>query len=544
MSIIIDVAAEFTGKKAFKQAESATDKLTKSAKSLGKTLGISLGTAAILGYAKASVKAAADDQKAQKQLALALKNVGLERDAASAESYIQRLQSEFGVVDDLLRPAYQQLAIATGDTAKTQKLLGLALDLSASTGKDLSSVTGALSKAYLGNNTALAKLGVGISKADLKTKSFEEITSQLAKTFKGAAAESAATFAGSIAKLGVAAENVKEIIGKGIIDALVVLSGDKTVSNLATDMENLATYTADVIRGFGLMAAAIQKIPGIGGLTGANIVQAIPILGSYITLLNQAGAKTRRIEEVANQKNPIQSGSYLNKTTAATTKSQKELLKVTAAQLKLAKAKSIFDLQKIQIEAALKGKISEEDRIRLKLMQAIQDENISQIDIYTKALNEVQAKVTMLQATLSEVYSVDVGNPFIAWEIGLDGVKRALIEVNGQSIALTNTIAQNSLAAGLAGGASFAQALSGARYAAQAAAAAGISGATGVMPQVPTAGSGGTAGGGGSTVVQVTVEGSVIAENDLNQAINNALAASGWAGSAIGYSRQAVITAI
>jgi hypothetical protein len=544
MSIIIDVAAEFTGKKAFKQAESATDKLTKSAKSLGKTLGISLGTAAILGYAKASVKAAADDQKAQKQLALALKNVGLERDAASAESYIQRLQSEFGVVDDLLRPAYQQLAIATGDTAETQRLLALSLDLSASTGKDLSSVTGALSKAFLGNNTALSKLGVGISKADLKTKSFEEITSQLAKTFKGAAAESAATFAGSIAKLGVAAENVKEIIGKGIIDALVVLSGDKTVSNLATDMENLATYTADVIRGFGLMAAALQKIPGVSGLTGANIVQAIPILGSYITLLNQAGAKTRRIEEVANQKNPIQSGSYLNKTTAATTKSQKELLKVTAAQLKLAKAKSIFDLQKIQIEAALKGKISEEDRIRLKLMQAIQDENISQIDTYTKALNEVQAKVTTLQSTLAEVYSMDVGNPFISWEIGLDGVKRALIEVNGQSIALTNTIAQNSLAAGLAGGASFAQALSGARYAAQAAAAAGISGATGVMPQVPIAGSGGTAGGGTTTVVQVTVEGSVIAENDLNQAINNALAASGWAGSAIGYSRQAVITAI
>lgn len=505
MSIIIDVAAEFTGKKAFKQAENATDKLTKSAKSLGKTLGISLGTAAILGYAKASVKAAADDQKAQKQLALALKNVGLERDAASAESYIQRLQSEFGVVDDLLRPAYQQLAIATGDTAKTQKLLGLALDLSASTGKDLSAVTGALSKAYLGNNTALAKLGVGISKADLKTKSFEEITSQLAKTFKGAAAESAATFAGSIAKLGVAAANVKEIIGKGIIDALVVLSGDKTVSNLATDMENLATYTADVIRGFGLMAAAIQKIPGIGGLTGANIVQAIPILGSYITLLNQAGAKTRRIEEVANQKNPIQSGSYLNKITATTTKSQKELLKVTAAQLKLAKAKSIFDLQKIQIEAALKGKISEEDRIRLKLMQAIETENIDQIDKYTKMLDAVQIKVTSLQTVLTEVYSMDAGNPFISWETGLDGVKRALIEVNGQSIALTNTIAQNSLAAGLAGGASFAQALSGARYAAQAAAAAGISGATGVMPQVPTGGSAATTGSPAGVTIATTV---------------------------------------
>jgi hypothetical protein len=202
-------------------------------------------------------------------------------------------------------------------------------------------------------------------------------------------------------------------------------------------------------------------------------------------------------------KKPIQSGSNLNKSTATTeNKIAKENLKINTAQLKLAKAKSIFDIQKIQIEAALKGKISEEDRIRLKLMQAIETENIDQIDKYTKMLDAAQVKVTSLQTLLTEVYSMDVGNPFIAWEIGLDGVKRALIEVNGQSIALTSTIAQNSLAAGLAGGASFAQALSGARYAAQAAAAAGISGATGIMPQVPTGGSGGTA---GSTTGGVTI---------------------------------------
>lgn len=540
MSILIDVAAEFTGKKAFKQAESATDKLTKSAKNLGKALGVSLGTAAILGYAKASVKAAADDQKAQKQLALALKNVGLERDAASAESYIQRLQSEFGIIDDKLRPAYQKLAIATRSSAETQKLLSLSLDISAATGKDLEAVTGALSKAYLGSNTALSKLGVGISKADLKTKSFNDITDQLAQTFKGAATESANTFAGSLAKLGVASQNVKEIIGTGIIDALKTLGENTSVSDLATDMESVATSIADAIRGVGILLAELQKIPGIGAV--GNILGFL-YKASPVGMLADLGAQQRRKQEVAAQKNPIQSGSYLTKPTVTTTKTQKDLLKVTTAQLKLAKAKSIFDLQKIQIEAALKGKISEEDRIRLKLMQAIQDENISQIDTYTKALSEVQAKVTTLQSTLAEVYAMDAGNPFISWEIGLDGVKRALIEIGGQSIELTNTIAQNSLAAGLAGGASFAQALSGARYAAQAAAAAGLSGAGGVMPQVPSAGAATSNAG---TKIEVTVynEGSVIAENDLNQSINDALAKSGWAGSAIGYGRQAVITAI
>jgi hypothetical protein len=367
-SVVIDIASEFTGKKAFKQAETATDKLSKSVKSLAKTFGLAFGTAAVIGYAKASIKAAAADQKAQQQLALALKNVGLERDAASAESFIQRLQTEFGVVDDLLRPAYQKLAVATKNTAETQRLLTIGLDISASTGRDLESVTGALSKAYLGNNTSLGKLGVGISKADLKTKSFKEITDDLAVTFKGSAKAASETYAGSIAKLGVAAANVQEIIGTGLIDALKNLGDDTTVADLATNMENLAIYTADVIRGFGLMAGALKKIPGLSGLTGASVVQAIPILGSYITLLNQAGAQARRTAEVGAQKNPIQSGSYLStqkKITALTKEQQKAQAKILAdkksqaildkANLALAKGNDVFNMDAIQLNAALIG---------------------------------------------------------------------------------------------------------------------------------------------------------------------------------------------
>ena len=421
-SVVINLAAEYTGNKAFKQADSATQKLTKNVKSLAKTFGLAFGTTAVLAYGKAAVKAAAADQKAQAQLALALKNVGLERDAASAESYIQRLQSEFGVVDDLLRPAYQQLAVATRDTAQTQRLLGLALDLSASTGKDLSAVTGALSKAYLGNNTALSKLGVGISKADLKTKSFKEITDELAKTFKGSAAASAATFAGSMAKLGVASENVKEIIGTGIIDALLMLSDDKTVDNLATSMQDLATYTGDVIRGIGVLTAAIKNIPGLGGLNGAAIVQAIPILGSYITLLNQAGAKARRIAEVGAQRNPIQAGTYL-KTQIKITKLTKEEAAAQAkiladkklgaaidkANLALNKGQDIFNMDAIQLNAAMLnqaeqlGKVTNtaqllaitNDITRLKIKQdianledAIASKDEARITAATKQLNE------------------------------------------------------------------------------------------------------------------------------------------------------------
>lgn len=476
MTILIDLAAEFTGAKAFKQADSATAKLTKGVKTLAKNLGLAYGTAAILGYAKASVKAAADDQKAQAQLALALKNVGLARDAASAESYIQRLQSEFGIVDDKLRPAYQKLAIATRNSAETQRLLNLSLDISASTGKDLESVTSALSKAYLGSNTALSKLGIGISKADLKTKSFNDITTQLADTFKGAATTSANTLAGSIAKLGVASQNAKEIIGTGIVDALKSLGDDKSVSELASSMEAFALYTADSIRGVGLLLAEIKKLPLIGSLKPSMI----PIVGAYIDILANKGAKSRRSAAVAGQKNPIQSGTYLNNPVATKTdKVAKDTLKTNKASLALAKAKATLDLQTIQITAALKGKISEEDRLSLKLQLALLSENTDEATKLSEKLITLKEENAKLATKITELPKAT--NPFAEWptfiQTALAGIQDGSMTVIEKisaavaaSIALTNTAAQDSLKAGIAAGNSLAESLSGSRYAAQAAA--------------------------------------------------------------------------
>jgi len=104
------------------------------------------------------------------------------------------------------------------------------MDVSAATGRDLDSVTAALSKAYLGNNTALTRLGVGISKADLKTKSFKEITDQLSKTFAGSATTAASGYQGSLDRLTVAINNFKESIGTGLLEALNILNGAEGLS--------------------------------------------------------------------------------------------------------------------------------------------------------------------------------------------------------------------------------------------------------------------------------------------------------------------------
>ena len=121
---------------------------------------------------------------------------------------------------------------------------------------------------------------------------------------------------------------------------------------------------------------------------------------------------------------------------------------------------------------------------------------------------------------------MDAGNPFISWEIGLDGVQRALIEIHEQSIELTSTIAQNSLAMGLLGGASFAQALSGARYAAQAAASMGITGTIGNIPAITPA----TTVKDPTTVVNVVIEGNLMSSEDLKQSIIDAVNSAGVSG--------------
>jgi len=368
----IDIAAEFTGKKAFKQADTATQKLTSGVKKLAATVGLAYSATRILAYGKASVKAAAQDEKAQKQLALALKNVGLGRDAATSEAYIQRLQSEFNVLDDQLRPAYQVLAVATQDTAEAQRLLNLALDISASTTKPLASVTAALSKAYLGNNTALGKLNVGISKADLKAKSFKDITNELASTFAGSATAAANTFQGSLDKLTIASNNAKETIGKGLITSLQMLGGEEGIGSTTKAIDDLSLALAESTISATKLVLELQKIPLVGGflqrLTSNPLSLPKEFLvfgkGGLLDAFRDYG-KVAGLQKASDNQH-LKSLESIFKVTAKTTKENAAQLKASKSKAALAKAElalgkgtDVFDMEKIQLLAAEKSAVEQ-----------------------------------------------------------------------------------------------------------------------------------------------------------------------------------------
>jgi hypothetical protein len=361
----IDIAAEFTGKKAFKQAETSTQKLTSGVKKLAGAIGLAYGTTQILAFGKASVKAAAADQKAQQQLALALKNVGLGRDAATSEAYIQRLQSEFGIVDDKLRPSYQTLAVATRDSAEAQRLMGIALDVSAANSLDLNSVTKALSRAFLGNNTALSRLGVGISKADLKTKSFKEITEQLSSTFAGSATAAANSYQGSMDKLAVATENFKESIGVGLIEALNILNGQEGLAKTTSEIDKLGIKLQNATIGAAYFVDEFKRIPVIGSflsdLFGKTIGDPLGIV-SLIDAFEKLKQEPRPFSTGMSISGQVQikQQAQITKLTKEQAVAQSKITKdkklqaaIDKANLALNKGSEVFDMDKIQIAAAL-----------------------------------------------------------------------------------------------------------------------------------------------------------------------------------------------
>ena len=266
LSLLADVAGLSKGlDQGSKEVESFGSKVGDFGKKAG--LAFAVAGAAAVAYAGKllidGVKAAAEDEAAQAKLAATLMNVtgATKNQTLAVESYITKTSIANNVTDDLLRPSLERLVRATGDVSEAQRLQGLALDISAGSGKSLEAVSMALGKAFEGNAAGLGKLGVGLSAAQLKTMSFDDITKTLSDTFGGQAAIAADTFSGKLGRLGIVFNEAKETVGSFVIDAitpmltLFVENVVPVISELATSIgekltpvfANLATFFTEVL---------------------------------------------------------------------------------------------------------------------------------------------------------------------------------------------------------------------------------------------------------------------------------------------------------
>lgn len=225
--LIVRIIGDARGmKKATKEAESGLDAFESQVGKLGSTLAGVFAGGALISFAKQAADAALEDQRAQERLAKTLENVtGATRaQIAAVEDYISTTESQYAVIDDELRPAFETLVRATKDTAQAQSLLQLALDVSAGSGKSLQDVSVALVKAMGGQMRGLKDLGIQVKTTSGDTASFADVQAQLNAMFGGQAAEAANSQTGQMKALQIQYENTKEAIGRALLPVMLQLA--------------------------------------------------------------------------------------------------------------------------------------------------------------------------------------------------------------------------------------------------------------------------------------------------------------------------------
>jgi hypothetical protein len=475
--VYVNVIADVKGFNNLKKGEDSVAKLQNSFEKLGKTLGIGFGAAELVKFGVDAVKAFAADDASAKILANTLGNLGLAFSDTKVEKFITNLSEVNGIAKNDLRDSFQRLVRSTHDTNKAQDLLNLSLDISKGTGKDLTTVTSSLAKAYGGNITSLAKLGTGLSKAELASKDFSTIQGKLSKLFKGDAATAAESYEGKIARLKTSFEEFKITIGKGIVDAFSNLTKTGSVTGFQKIMTNVADSVANIIRGLGVVLGVIisivEKVASLGGGWVGKITSALfnnSPLGILMQLGKADAAKKAQdalkgtptlipfkegLSSAADHAKYLQSqkdAAAALKAQNAANKAAADNVKLQNAALLLKKASTIFDLNRISINAALISgakTLSAEDLARLQLKKdeadlqyAIDTKNADAVDGIIAKMNDALKNVMTLGLQVAQIPKA--ANPFTAVTEGaqnsIDLIKQLQIQVDALNASQSSSV--------------------------------------------------------------------------------------------------------
>jgi hypothetical protein len=444
LAIRIATTMDATG---LNKADASVKGLDKTIKKLGRTLGVTLGASAMAAYGKAAVKAFAEDEAAARRLSSAVDNLGLSFSKVQVADFISSLEQSAAISDDILRPSFQSLLNITGSLTKSQELLSNAIQISRASGVDLATVTTDLGKGYVGITRGLIKYNTGLTRAELQTKSFNEILGIMLAKSAGAAQDYLTTTSFKLDTLRVSSERAKESIGEGLVNAFAVLGGGsqasdaaKTIDNIAKGINAITMATAQAVNGLRMLYKGLDFLTSFGGLTGGD--------GALVRRFDQAptvssgrsASPAGTALRTRQQRDAEAAAAKRAKEVAALTKKQVASTKALTAEQKrqnaIKKAGTLFDLDQIQIIAALKGNISKEDRKRLELQLALATENFTEVQKLSKELAVSQGLGIDLAKFLADLPSAK--NPFEAWKSFLDGIEAQAARIAGMQFQMGN----------------------------------------------------------------------------------------------------------
>ena len=185
---------------------------------VGKKLAGAFAAFASFEFLKKAGEYAVDNSKSLALMERQLKlTTGATQEQTNAiDEQLVGLEKQSNIMVEQLRPAFTQLLRSTHDSTKAMDLLNLATNISAGTGKELNTVTMALSKSYNGSQIALNKLAPEV-------KNVKDKMGFLKTEFKGAA-ETAAN-KDPYEKLQVAMKELYVSVGDTLLPVLQQLAG-------------------------------------------------------------------------------------------------------------------------------------------------------------------------------------------------------------------------------------------------------------------------------------------------------------------------------
>jgi hypothetical protein len=420
----------------FKKAETAASKLNKTLRNLGLTL----GTTALVSYGKAAVKAFAADEAAANRLATAVDNLGLSFSQAQVTTFIDNLERSAAIADDVLRPAFQGLLTTTGSLTKSQELLNNAIQISRASGVDLATVATDLGKGYVGITRGLIKYNTGLTRAEITTKSFNEILGIMLARSAGSAQAYLDTTSYKMEVLTTATGRAQETIGEGLVDAFAKIGGGSDASDAVKTIDNFAKAINTLTGLVGTAVAALVKYYKVRQDIGRLIGGEKGLIGNLFTdepSTNRSKSPAGTAQRTAQQRKAEADAAKRAKELAAMQNKQIKATKALTAEQKkqaaLKKASSIFDLEQIGIIAALQGNLSKDEETRLKAQLALLNGNEAIATSLTKKILDSQdatGNLYKLWQTLP-----DARNPFAYLDEYLNGLakKAAAVLTGGAS---------------------------------------------------------------------------------------------------------------
>ncbi len=344
---------------------------------------------ALLKLGKSSITAALAQEKLDKSLRLTLESIGAGGLLPNVKDFIDNLQRVTNVTEDQLVPALRQLIAQTGDLDSSQFLLQKSLDISAGTGADLTQVLDAITKAAVGNYKGITALGVGFTAAEAKAMGFEKLLINLDK-YAGAAEASTDTFEGQLKSFKISAGEATETLGSGfLIASSYIVTGTDNLKTFGSVLETVAGGLGDVFIGFGKTVSDKGFLSALNttfedlGTEGFKVRQK-----QYLAAKGYLGLSQQTIDALELQdrfgKKKLTQDQMLAKIQAQIVARQKATTKEQTAQAALSKKKaeieSMFDLDRINLQAALSRKLSAEDELRVKILQKLKDGTKEAVD--------------------------------------------------------------------------------------------------------------------------------------------------------------------